>query len=106
MTRTYNVCYAVRMNEVQSRIISLEENGRTLAAIAREVGVTPDAIGKWKRNERYPRPDKPILTTLDMLLGRKPPKKKLYSKGSRVHTGTDSETHTDTPDCEAHIANQ
>lgn len=72
-----------RVNEMQTRIAELEEIGWTLAAIARAVGVTPDAVGKWKRGERYPKPDKPILAALDVLTKKKPPKKRMYGKGSR-----------------------
>jgi hypothetical protein len=72
------------VNEIQSRIMDLEKNGWTLAAISRTIGVTPDAIGKWKRAERYPKTDKPVIVALDTLLKKKPPKKKLYTKGSRV----------------------
>ena len=68
------------MNEVQARIVALESKEWTLANIARELGITPDAVGKWKRNERYPKPDKPILSALDALLKKKPPKKKIYSR--------------------------
>ena len=71
------------MNELQSRIAALESCGWTLVAIGRAIGVTPDAVGKWKRNERYPKPDKPILDALDMLKKKKPPKKKIYSKKFR-----------------------
>ena len=54
-----------------------------MAAIARAIGVTADAVGEWKRAERYPKPDRPILAALDTLAKKKPPKKKLYQKGSR-----------------------
>jgi transcriptional regulator with XRE-family HTH domain len=72
------------MNDIQTRIDSLEKLGWTLAAMARAIGVTPDTVGKWKRAERYPKPAKPILAVLDALLKRKPPKKKVYPKGSRT----------------------
>lgn len=68
-----------QMNELQNRIASLEQCGWTLAAIGRAIGVTPDAVGKWKRNERYPKPDKPILNALEALKKEKPPKMKVYS---------------------------
>jgi transcriptional regulator with XRE-family HTH domain len=71
------------MNDIQTRIANLEKAGWTLAAMARAVGVTPDTVGKWKRAERFPKPAKPIITILDGLLKKKPPKKKLYEKGSR-----------------------
>jgi hypothetical protein len=68
------------MNAIQTKIAELEALTWTLAAIGRAVGVTPDAVGKWKRNERYPKPDKPILTALEALKKESPPKMKVYSK--------------------------
>jgi transcriptional regulator with XRE-family HTH domain len=68
------------VNDIQTRIANLEKLGWTLAATARAIGVTPDTVGKWKRAERYPKPAKPIITVLDGLQKKKPPKKKLYPK--------------------------
>ncbi|MFC1916512.1 hypothetical protein ACFLX1_00025 [Chloroflexota bacterium] len=73
------------MNDAQTKITELEKDGWTLAAIARGIGVTPDAVGKWKRNERYPKPAKPILDALDILFKKRPPKKKVYTEGSRKY---------------------
>ena len=58
-----------------------------MASIARALGITSDAIGKWKRNQRYPKPDKPIINSLNELVTKKPPKKKLYIKGNRNKGG-------------------
>ena len=49
------------MNDVRSQIAELQDKGWTLAAIADEIGVTVNAVEKWKAGDRYPRPDKPIL---------------------------------------------
>jgi transcriptional regulator with XRE-family HTH domain len=68
-------------NDVQARIAQLQEKGWTLAALADELGVTPNAVEKWKAGDRYPRLEKPVLDALDQLLKRKRiPKKKRYAK--------------------------
>jgi transcriptional regulator with XRE-family HTH domain len=69
------------MNEIQDRIAQLQDKGWTLAALADELEVTPNAIEKWKAGDRYPRLEKPVLDALDQLLKRKRiPKKKRYKK--------------------------
>jgi transcriptional regulator with XRE-family HTH domain len=69
------------MNEVQDRIAQLQDKGWTLAAIADELEVTPNAVEKWKAGDRYPRLEKPVLEALDRLLERKRiPKKRRYKK--------------------------
>jgi len=74
----------IQMNDVQVKIALLEEKGWTLAAIADELGVAHNTVEKWKANDRYPRPDKPVLEKLAQLLKRKRiPKKRRYPKGSR-----------------------
>lgn len=72
-------------NEVQKRIAQLEDKGWTLASIGRELDVTEDAVGKWKRDERYPRTEKLVLDALDQLMKKKPPKKRRYLKGELSH---------------------
>ena len=42
------------MNEIQERLATLQDKGWTLAAIADEVGVTVNAVEKWKAGRRYP----------------------------------------------------
>jgi transcriptional regulator with XRE-family HTH domain len=72
------------MNDVRSKIAELQDKGWTLAAIADEIGVTVNAVEKWKAGDRYPRPDKPILDILDRVAKRKRiPKQRRYAKGSR-----------------------
>jgi transcriptional regulator with XRE-family HTH domain len=67
------------LNDMQTRISQLQEKGWTLAAIADELGATPNAVEKWKAGERYPRLGKPALDSLDQLLKRKRiPKKRRY----------------------------
>ena len=78
------------MNGVQLRIVCLQKLGWTLAAIADELGVTPNAAEKWKAGDRTPRPEKPIIDALDRLLKRKRiPKKRRYAKNSRQRRVTD-----------------
>jgi transcriptional regulator with XRE-family HTH domain len=67
------------MNEVQIRIAALQDKGWTLAAIADEVGLTVNAIEKWKAGVHSPK--KATLAFLDQLLERKRvPKKRRYAK--------------------------
>jgi len=73
------------MNDVQEKIKILEDNGWTLAAIADELGLTPNAIEKWKAGDRYPANSKAILNLLDTIAQMKRvPKKKRYITGSRI----------------------
>jgi transcriptional regulator with XRE-family HTH domain len=69
------------MNEVQDRIAQLQEKGWTLASLADELGVTPNAVEKWKAGDRYPPLERPVLDALDQLLKRKRiPNKRRYKK--------------------------
>ncbi|MBN2461977.1 MAG: helix-turn-helix transcriptional regulator [Dehalococcoidia bacterium] len=72
------------MNEIQERIVSLEQKGWTLAALADELGVTRNAVEKWKAGDRQPTNSKAIYILMDELAIRKRiPKKRRYVKGSR-----------------------
>jgi len=72
------------MNEAQAKIAQLQDMNWTLAAIADELGVTVNAVEKWKAGDRYPTNVKPILETLDRLTRRKSvPKQRRYTKDSR-----------------------
>ena len=69
------------MNEVQERIEALRQKGWTLAAIADELEVTNDAVGKWRAGDRYPKNAKGVFEILDGLLQYgTPPKKRRYKK--------------------------
>ena len=69
------------MNGVQKLLAVLQKRGWTLAAIADEMGVTANAVQKWKAGDRYPRPDKPVLDSLERLGRRKRiPKKRRYTQ--------------------------
>jgi transcriptional regulator with XRE-family HTH domain len=68
------------MNEIQTKIAELQEKGWTLAALADELGVTVNAVEKWKAGHRYPRNAKAVLIVLGQLTERKrTPKKKRYT---------------------------
>ncbi len=81
MAIPYNVWYDISMNDVQSRIIQLQEKGWTLAAMADELGVTTNAVEKWKAGDRQPANAKITLVMLDRLARRKlPPIKRRCAK--------------------------
>jgi transcriptional regulator with XRE-family HTH domain len=68
------------MTEIQSKISELQEKGWTLAALADELGVTVNAVEKWKAGDRNPNNLKSVISLLDKLNIRKRiPKKKRYS---------------------------
>ena len=67
------------MNDVQQRLAALQEKGWTLASIADEIGVTKNAVEKWKAGQRNPANPKPTLQQLDrLLLIKRIPKKRRY----------------------------
>ena len=69
------------MNEVQQRLAGLQDKGWTLAAIADELGVTVNAVEKWKAGQRQPSNAKGVYRILDHLAERKQaPKRKRYKK--------------------------
>ena len=68
------------MNEVQTKIAELQKRGWTLAAIADELGVTVNAVEKWKAGDRNPSNLKSGLNLLEQLNKRRHiPKKKRYN---------------------------
>ena len=69
------------MNEVQTKIAELQHKGWTLAALADELGVTTNAVEKWKAGDRQPSNAKAILAMLEQITKRKRiPKKRRYAK--------------------------
>jgi len=83
----HRMVVSAQMNEVQIKIAQLESNGWTLAAIATELGHTPNAVEKWKAGDRSPRNYKAVSTLLEELIKRRRvPKKRRYTKGSRPNT--------------------
>jgi transcriptional regulator with XRE-family HTH domain len=68
-----------QLNDIQARLAELQEKGWTLAALADELEVTPNAVEKWKAGDRTPNNLKATLAFLDKLLERKRiPKKRRY----------------------------
>lgn len=75
------VLYMVMNGIVQTKITQLQDKGWTLAALADELGVTPNAVEKWKSGDRNPSNTKALLSLLDQLLKRKRiPKKRRYAR--------------------------
>ncbi len=69
------------MNSIQIKIKELQEKGWTLAALADELGVTVNAVEKWKAGDRYPSNVKAVLALLGQLTLRKRiPKQRRYDK--------------------------
>ena len=66
------------MNDIQEKLSELQDKGWTLAAIADELGITPDAVVKWKSGIRYPGMPKPVMLALNELLKRRVPKQRRY----------------------------
>lgn len=75
------------MNAVQEKIAGLEQNGWTLAAIADELGVSYNAVQKWKVGDRNPNNAKAVLAVLEALS-----KRKRIPKRRRVGPERQSET--------------
>ena len=69
------------MNDIQIKIKELQEKGWTLAALADELGVTVNAVEKWKAGDRQPANFKAIMMMLDDIVKRKRiPKKRRNTK--------------------------
>jgi transcriptional regulator with XRE-family HTH domain len=77
------------MNEVQTKIAELQQKGWTLAALADELGVTPNAVEKWKAGDRRPSNGKAILILLEQIAKRKRiPKQRRYVKQQKKNEAT------------------
>ena len=75
----YDTLYRL-MNETQQKLAELQQIGWTLAAIADEIGVTVNAVEKWKAGARNPTNVKGIWLLLDQLAQRKRiPKQRRYA---------------------------
>src|SRR6266850_248094 len=69
------------MNDIQEKLVQLQEKGWTLAALADELDVTVNAVEKWKAGDRYPSKAKLVLNALDGLARRRRiPKQRRYAK--------------------------
>lgn len=72
------------MNDIQAKIAGLEGKGWSLAAIARAMGVTVNAIEKWKAGNTSPANSKATLALLNEIAKKKLiPKKRRYASGRR-----------------------
>ncbi|MFC2008393.1 helix-turn-helix domain-containing protein [Chloroflexota bacterium] len=80
------------MNEVQAKIAELQQKGWTVAALADELGVTVNAVEKWKAGDRYPQNAKAVLIVLGQLTKRKRiPKKWRYIKDKTMGSNQSDE---------------
>lgn len=71
--------------EVQAKIAELQEKGWTLAALSDELGVTVNAVEKWKAGDRQPTNSKAVLSMLDRInMKKRVPKKRRYHRSSKV----------------------
>ena len=69
------------MDNIQIKIKELQEKGWTLAALADELGVTANAVEKWKAGDRYPSNVKAVMGLLNQIKAMKRiPKKRRYNK--------------------------
>jgi len=76
--------YYIVMNGVQEKLGQLQNKGWTLAALADELAITPNAVEKWKSGDRQPNNTKAVLALLDQLAKRKRiPKKRRYNEISK-----------------------
>ena len=66
-----SICYCTAVNAVLVRITDLEKRGWTLAAIARELGVSYNTVQKWKAGDRKPSNSRLVLEKLEELCRRK-----------------------------------
>jgi len=68
------------MDDVQGLLTELKAKGWGNASIAREIGVTVNAVEKWQAGDRNISQSRFIL--LNQLNGKKPPKRRRDNKGS------------------------
>ena len=66
------------MNDIQEKLLELQARHWTLAAVADAVGLTVNAVEKWKAGDTYPRSSKAVMLALDTLVKRRPPKQRRY----------------------------
>lgn len=78
--------YYLIMNNVQEKLGQLQNKGWTLAALADELAITPNAVEKWKSGDRQPNNTKAVLALLDQLLKRKriPPKRRYNGNNKNI----------------------
>ena len=71
------------MNDVQLLLANLKEEGWTLSAIADEMGVSRNAVDRWRSGSRYPDNAKAVVRMLEDLSQHRAPKKRRY-RGENV----------------------
>lgn len=76
------------MNPVQKTIAVLQKKGWSLAAIADEMGVSYNAVQKWKAGDRQPANRKMMIRGLESLSLRKRIPKRRRSKPRDGGEGT------------------
>jgi ribosome-binding protein aMBF1 (putative translation factor) len=69
------------MNDIQIAVAELESRGWTQAALADELGVTVNAVQKWKAGDTYPRMAKAALTVMEALKDKQAPPGRRYPGG-------------------------
>ena len=79
------------MNDVQKAVAELEAKGWTQAALADELGVTVNAVQKWKAGDTYPRMAKAALTVMGGLKDKHPPPGRRYPQGHYMQRKAKSE---------------
>ncbi len=68
MTKAYEyVLWWVMDDDVQAKLAELQENGWTLANIARELGQAIVTVESWKAGKRTPANLQSVLASLDQL---------------------------------------
>ena len=78
--RADSVWYCLYVNNIQSKLADLQAKGWTLAALADELGLTVNALEKWKAGDRQPANERATLLLLDSLAKqRRIPKQRRYS---------------------------
>jgi len=72
-------------DDVQAKLVELQEKGWTLANIARALELSPVTVESWKAGTRSPANLQSVLASLDQLAKRKRiPPRKVYLKNSRT----------------------
>jgi ribosome-binding protein aMBF1 (putative translation factor) len=72
-------------NPTQIKLAILHDKGWTLAALADELGLTVNALEKWKAGQRNPANEKAVIEMLENIEKRRRiPKQRRYARGSRA----------------------
>ncbi len=66
------------MADIQAKIAELEAKKWTLKALSEELGVTVNAVEKWKAGDRRPANLKAVLAMLEEIAKKPAPKQRRY----------------------------